>query len=468
MTVSSLPAGVADDLLAFSCAAVILVAGLVSLAVAAGRRTPGRRTLLYLGIFAVMYGVRIGLKTRSAYLLADSDTLLDFAGAYLTYTIPIPAFLLFHDLIGALREWLFRVAMVIQISYSIAAIVIDALLQRPEASMGPNGPIVIGVSLVVLPRIIWPSGVEPAELRPLRIGIAVFILFALHENLTGIGVIDSRLGLEPLGMFAFLAGVGVSIFRRVERTNGRLSEIEGELKVAQRIQSSILPRSAPPVDGLDIAALQVPAREVGGDFYDFVHLGNRSAGILVADVAGHGVPAALVASMVKIALASMRSSAGSPSALLTGMNEILRGQIGRGFVTASYLVIDLEARTIRAAKAGHPAPFLIDAEGAARPLESEGAVLGRFANATFEEIVVPLPSGGRVIIYSDGITEARAADGTPYGEDRLVATAAARGTDAATGAAAILDSVRAFASVGAAQTFDDDVTVVVARDATVA
>lgn len=464
MLATPLPPGYADDLVAISFAAVIFAAGIVSLAVAALRRSGARSMLAYLGAFAALYGIRIAINSHAAFEIFEPDEWLDFAAAYLTYVMPIPAFLLFHTLIGAVQERLFRIAMAVLVTYSVIAIIVDTVAGQPELAMGPNAPIVICVSLLMLPRILSSKSIDPSELRPLRFGIVTFILFALHENLAGIGVLDSRLGLEPIGMICFLAGVGISIARRVERTQRRLGDIESELQVAQRIQGSLLPRSAPPVAGLDVAGMQVPAREVGGDFYDFVKLGDRSMGVLVADVAGHGVPAALIASMVKIALVSLRESAHAPAQLLAGMNSILRGQIGRGFVTATYAVIDLESRSIRAAKAGHPAPLLITSQGEARALESDGPVLGRFPDAAFELVEAPFPRGARVVFYTDGITEARGPDGSCYGEERLTSPPIPPASSATEHAMTIFDSLRRFRGSGH-EGFDDDVTVVVVRDA---
>jgi phosphoserine phosphatase RsbU/P len=134
----------------------------------------------------------------------------------------------------------------------------------------------------------------------------------------------------------------------------QLSEIQKELEVARRIQLSILPASFPPLPHFQVAARCVPMTSVAGDFYDYIVADHQQAGILIADVSGHGVPAALIASMVKLAAAAQRSIADDPSAVLAGMNSALLGNTQNQFVTAAYLHLNWESKELRYSAAHMP------------------------------------------------------------------------------------------------------------------
>ena len=133
-----------------------------------------------------------------------------------------------------------------------------------------------------------------------------------------------------------------------------LFAIQKELEIAEQIQTSILPREVPRLAGVEIVARYLPMSAVAGDFYDFLTLEGRKLGILVADVTGHGVPAALIASMLKVAFAMQTAQAQNPERVLIGLNQALCGKFEEHFVTAAYLYVDLDAKIVRHAGAGHP------------------------------------------------------------------------------------------------------------------
>ena len=134
--------------------------------------------------------------------------------------------------------------------------------------------------------------------------------------------------------------------------------IRHELETAREIQLSILPQDPPQIAGLDIAASYIPMTSVAGDFYDFAVIDDHTVGVLVADVSGHGMPAALIASMLKIAFAAQAGHAGDPVGVLAGLNQALYGKFQVHYVTAAYVVIDTERQTLTYAGAGHP-PLLL-------------------------------------------------------------------------------------------------------------
>ncbi|HKR62375.1 MAG TPA: PP2C family protein-serine/threonine phosphatase, partial [Thermoanaerobaculia bacterium] len=174
----------------------------------------------------------------------------------------------------------------------------------------------------------------------------------------------------------------------------------------------------PDVAGLRFQARYEPASSVAGDVYDFLRVDATHTGVLVADVAGHGVPAALVAAMVKIAVTSQSRLADDPAAMLQQLDATLRREVRRAFVTATYLFFDLDARTVTVSNAGHPPPLLLR-NGAFSELGAAGVVLGRFASARYNAMTAELRAGDRIVAYTDGLTEARNTRGEQFGEERL-------------------------------------------------
>jgi phosphoserine phosphatase RsbU/P len=182
-------------------------------------------------------------------------------------------------------------------------------------------------------------------------GAAIFLAIAGYETFGGTFG-RPLVSLEPLGMVAFVAGLGYFVAERLVASERRLLHVSQELEIARRIQQSILPREVPHPVGLAVAARCVPMTEVAGDFYDFLEYADGRLGMLVADVSGHGVPAAIIASMVKIALAAQADHAEVPDRVMTGINRALYGKFEHAFVTAVYAFVDLSARTLCYSRAG--------------------------------------------------------------------------------------------------------------------
>jgi phosphoserine phosphatase RsbU/P len=159
-------------------------------------------------------------------------------------------------------------------------------------------------------------------------------------------------------------------------------------------------------------------KSVAGDFYDYLVADEKQAGLLVADVSGHGVPAALIASMVKLAASSQRGNAAQPAALLAGMNEALCGNTQNQFVTAAYVHLDAETASLRYAAAAHP-PMLLLRAGEVISVEENGLMLAAFSSASYTTAVRALERGDRLVLYTDGVVEAANAEGAEFGQQQL-------------------------------------------------
>jgi phosphoserine phosphatase RsbU/P len=200
----------------------------------------------------------------------------------------------------------------------------------------------------------------------------------------------------------------------------QLQTIQSEMNTARQIQLSILPREIPAIKGLDISARYLPMTSVAGDFYDFIAIDEKRIGILVADVSGHGMPAALISSMLKIALDGQTKHATDPARVLDGLNRALCGKFQGHFVTAVYVVVDTERECLLYAGAGHPPLILMDhSTGEAHDFLENGLFLGYFPDASYTAMEIPFKAGDCGVLYTDGIPEMTDPSDEQFGLERL-------------------------------------------------
>jgi serine phosphatase RsbU (regulator of sigma subunit) len=245
----------------------------------------------------------------------------------------------------------------------------------------------------------------------------------------------------------------------------QLLAIQKELETARQIQLSILPRQTPKISGLDIAARYIPMNAVAGDFYDYLVVDDKHVGILIADVSGHGMPAALIASMLKIAFAAQAECASDPARVLHGLNQALCGKFRHHYVTAAYIYVDMERGTLTYGGAGHP-PLILwgGTTGAMRKVEENGLFLGKFDFAAYTSVEIPMERGSWVMLCTDGVTETTNPEMAEFGDQRLGETLGA-GTDASADAFAerLLAELARWSARGPGEDLDDDVTMVALR-----
>ncbi|MCE9500286.1 MAG: serine/threonine-protein phosphatase, partial [Leptospira sp.] len=256
------------------------------------------------------------------------------------------------------------------------------------------------------------------------------------------------------------SGLEELVIERTEELFSKQRIIERELDMARDLQQILLPQDLPSAKNFRITAKYIPMDKVGGDFYDVCVLANGKWGIFVCDVSGHGVPAAIIASMVKMSLEQKPGEYSRPSQILSHINEKLIGRIGKNFVTAFYSIFDPVTGELEYANAGHIHPIHISSTVKNQTLlNPKGMLLGFKEDPSFENNHVTLLKSDRIIIYTDGITEARNPGGELYGEIRFVkfvkAQANLKGNDLIDG---ILKDIQSYSQKPG---YDDDITVVV-------
>jgi len=198
--------------------------------------------------------------------------------------------------------------------------------------------------------------------------------------------------------------------------------LETELQVARRLQQDFLPEDVPEIKGIELAASNLPAREVGGDFYDFIPIAKDKWGIVVADVSGKGVPAALFMALSRTLIRA--STTGNPTVVnaIEKANELICADSKSSmFVTLFYAIIDSQKMKLKYINAGHNPPLLVrEAAGDVRLLKAEGIALGVIEDIELQEVEIELTSGDVVVLFTDGITEANNEKEEEFGEERVI------------------------------------------------
>lgn len=441
-------------------AIVIITASIASAALFAASRRVKDPAILWFAVFSGLYGVRLVIQTdTAAFVFSLGKSFQAYATATITYIVILPAVMFIYEVIPTWRpvlRWLFRALVV----FAIAGIVTDQVLRRPGSLQTLNNVFVLVYSVLFIAMLFWrtPPGID---IRPVRVGVLPFAAAVIVANVGALGAPELPFNPEPFGFAIFLGSLGWIVAQRAMRTQERLTAIENELEIARRIQLSILPREMPKAGWLSVAARYLPMTAVAGDFYDFLIVDQKRMGVLVADVSGHGVPAALIASMVKVAIAAQLPHADDPAKVVRGMNQTLCGKLQGQFVTAAYLFLDFENQKMRYAAAGHP-PMMWAHDGAIEPVVENGLLLGIMAAAPYQSVERDMRAGDRFFLYTDGLVEAANQKDEFFGEERLrdaLNDAGALPADAC--AAKILDRLADWAGYDRGRSQDDDLTVVV-------
>ncbi len=248
--------------------------------------------------------------------------------------------------------------------------------------------------------------------------------------------------------------------QRLEQERIERERIEQELLVARRIQQASLPKEVPEPEGWEITPYYQPAREVGGDFYDFHHLSEGRVGLVVGDATGKGVPAALVMSttcgMLQSAARALGSS--SPGEVLAQVNETLVARISTNmFVTCFYAVLDPARGHLSYANAGHDLPYLHRRGGDCEELRAKGMPLGLMPGMDYEEKEMVLDVGDSALLYSDGLVEAHDPEREMFGFPRLQALVAKHGDEEEALGDLLMEELHSFVGEGWEQ--EDDITL---------
>jgi sigma-B regulation protein RsbU (phosphoserine phosphatase) len=404
--------------------AVFVFVGLTACCIAAMGRRGGVRVVVWLGVWSVMYGTRplvdpLAVALHWPHWFQVSLPYLDTAVSYLILVVATLAFLELTT--GKVRLFL-QAAVCVGLAIAVAGIGIFVFTGSDDKLILYNQllatcTLLVLVALVALRGLAHKFLVLPNR-GVLAMGMFFFAAEALFTNLARPLGYRPPAMLDTLGFAALLFSLGYAAMQMMLANERRLLSIEEELAIARRIQTSILPGANPECGSLRIAAAYRPMTAVAGDFYEFLPGDANRLGFFVADVSGHGVPAALIAAMIKVALQSAASCASDPPEVLRRLNRILFGQLRGMLISAGYLWMDTEKGEALYSAAGHP-PLLRWRGGRLERIESNGLVMGVMPEPDYPVCPIPIEPGDRFLLYTDGLVEPENAAGEAFGEGRL-------------------------------------------------
>lgn len=445
--------------------------GLGSLALAVANRRVGGRALLAFGSLTLLYGASFVVAAPAlAPLMGASQRTLLFAAAFIYYVLPIPGLMYAEQVRGPGWHGILRRLWQITIPCALGFIAFDVITGEPFASIKAYGFLVIGsMSVLLLNLLRSRQRTDRVESVARRFGTGTLLLSVIHDNLVSFGVLPWRVSLQVVGATAFLLSMGFATLRRLLADQRELAAVERELAMATNIQAGILPREVPAMAALDIAVRYVPSRFVAGDVYGFLKVDRHKVGVLIADVTGHGVPAALIASMVTAVFSAQMDHASDTGRVLSALNRALVGRFDGLFVTAAYVFLDSEQQRLRYSLAGHPHPYLRRRTVAQTLQLSEGGImLGVLPDVHYPTCECPFEAGDRLLLYTDGVSDASRTDDEWFGDHELPAFLERGDLRAEACAADLLASLDRWTGRDIApRSFDDDLTVIVVDATTI-
>jgi sigma-B regulation protein RsbU (phosphoserine phosphatase) len=455
--------GQVGDIMAGS---VFLFVGLTACAIAVVRGHRQARIFVWLGIWSALYGGQL-LSQSPAALAAMPRWMQAAAPAAHTamiYLLVVFGLLSFLELsLDPLRR-LIQAAVVAGLAIAVAGMTLFAVKGAHDSAIRYNNALAAGMLLVLTTVVAVPARSNRWLLLPdrrvLTIGTLVFTTEALYNSLSRpLGFEEIRV-LDHIGFAVLLFSFGYVALQLVLGNERRLLSVENELAIARGIQISILPASVPRLHGAIIRATYRPMTAVAGDVYEFLAVDEHRVGCFVADVCGHGVPAALIASMVKVGVDTVAAHADDPCAVLRGLNRVMSTQARGQLVSAAYLWVDTEQRCARYSAAGHP-PLLWWRDGTLEAIESNGLLFGVMPERdTYPVRTLPVVSGDRFVLYTDGLTESQNAKGEFFGDSRLEGVIRTRRTSSAAELSdRLLAELSAWQGDGTPQ--QDDITLIV-------
>ncbi len=400
--------------------------GVVAFAIAIIRRRGGVRMLVWIGLWSAIFGLNQlfqspAIEAAFPVWLRPVFALGAVSATYLTLVAAALAFL--ELTLGALRR-LMRLMFAADAAIAAAGIGTYLVTGRARAFILPN-QIMAMFGCVILLIVLAVPGLTHRYLvlsrsRVLTIGSFIFAAEALWTNIAAPLQIHVPSSLGSLGFAVLLLSFGYVALDMILTNERRLLSIDRELQIARQLQLSLLPEGVPRLPDLRIAAAFEPMTAVAGDFYEFLNIDERRVGFFIVDVSGHGVPAALIASMVKVAASSVSGCANDPAEFLRRIGNTLSGNLRGHLVSASYLWMDVASRIARYSAAGHP-PLLRwrTTDGTFTRIESNGLLFGVGQDCDYPVRELQLSPGDRFLLYTDGVTEAENTAGEAFGDRKL-------------------------------------------------
>jgi sigma-B regulation protein RsbU (phosphoserine phosphatase) len=404
------------------------------------------RILLWFGLFAAPYGLALVCRSILVPQWDGSAELIIFVlGRVIGFAASIPALLLFQEFYG--QGWRLSSKWLLWI-YAFLLLGVFFLMVTHERGRTIPSP---GIALVILvPLALLIDRLAGYRSPPIKGRLVIFsglLIFFLtfsydhlsalrriheerkasasgltssYDHLSALRPTGSHVSTEPFGFLALMACLGYVVSKRVAANEADWISLTDEMRAARKIQDAILPSSMPTVSPWAVAARYAPMSGIAGDFYGFPRVLPNSLGIILADVMGHGVGAALVASMVKVAVFNAAERGQSPAKIVQDLNRTLCKEAPGQLASAIYLELNQEGSLATYTAGGQPPPLLWRrGEQRLDPLDSAGLLLGVRREESYDDNTLHFAKGDRLLIYSDGLTEAENGKGESFGDAML-------------------------------------------------
>jgi sigma-B regulation protein RsbU (phosphoserine phosphatase) len=454
-----------ENLLLVIAGTSIFTVGVLSLCAHFGSALSREKILLWFGLFAAPYG--LALICRSVFLPESdgrTELFIVIVGKLVGLAATIPALLLFQEFYGT--GWRLSSKWLVWVYASAVAgvLCLMAIHEHPRSIPSPGITLVILVPLVLLVNRI--AGYHPPPIKgrlAIFTGLLAFFLTFSYDHLAHWRSGNVRARTEPFGFIVLMFCLGYVVSRRVAVNESEWLSMSNEMQAARRIQTAILPSVIPTITGYSVAARYSPMTAVAGDYYGFPRSKPNYLDIIVADVLGHGVAAALVASMVKVSVFASAENQEGPAMIIGDLNATLCKEASGQFVTAVYLSLNRDSGIGTYSAAGHPPPLLWrHRKQRIQALDTPGLLLGVRSGEIFSESAFSFEAGDRLLVYSDGLTEADNKTGVSFGDGKLSALLAEKQMlPAEQFATTLLEQVLAWSTHDSERSQADDITFVV-------
>jgi sigma-B regulation protein RsbU (phosphoserine phosphatase) len=441
----------------------VVAVGLIAVATSLFRLKGKDFSLLNFGLFSLLYGLRWLMEIPTMKAMVGFPFTFPYFHGLLTYLVAIPFCALLVNIFGRglynSMLWVFYST----IAYAIIATAHDLLSPGPLSDVPINRGVVVLWGLIGSVNLIFIRRKRDVELIVLKVVFLVVLFSFMVDNIAVLKNYYLFVNLEHPSFILLMIGLGYVAIHHTFANDKKLQVIEREIEIARKIQQFNLPANVNSQESMDIAARYVPMSTVAGDFYDIHKVNESKVGVLIADVSGHGIGAALIGSMLKIAFASQAQDVADPAKVLTEINRILQGKLESSFVTACAVFIDMENKKLCYARAGHPPPILWrSSEQELHRLTNGSVMLGPFPDATYENTELDIRINDRLVLYTDGIIETSMKSGELFGIERLESLIKENSSNPAERSADLfIERLAQWSGKSRSISLDDDLTLII-------
>jgi phosphoserine phosphatase RsbU/P len=377
-----------------------------------------RTSFVIFGLFCITIGIYTISRSPIRLFYYDNHAIWTWLNLVSVYAIPGVLFLFFHRFFSNGRFHVLYYTSLIHFAFLIYSVALSTMGVTLFLTTLPYYQFLVFVSGSISFLYIFYVTFRQRRTNQfiIIIGFIIFLVFSLQESLSAMGLTAFKYTNVYWGMLVLILSMAFVLVRKFTEMNDqlessnkslkRLFQIQEELESAKKVQLSLFPQVFPRSKHWDITGHYTPMDKVGGDFFDILNKDDKSIGIFLSDVSGHGLSTALLASMVKVAFTQQLDIWNQPAAVLTDLNRILVGKCGKQFITACYLYLDWENMTYKFSHAAHPSIIHYSQKsGVLHHRRTRGRMIGVWEHLIYKEEEYEFDEGDIFLVYSDGILE---------------------------------------------------------------